>query len=87
MRGFVTVESDFDPDLGAYYHERLARYLDEAALKKQRDGCKLSVSCVEPPARCSARARWAGPWRFAQLPISIVLTGRRLAGMGPNSPE
>lgn len=37
MRGFVTVESDFYPDLGPYYAARLDRYLDEAEAR-ERDG-------------------------------------------------
>ena len=37
MRGFVTVESDFYPDLGAYYEARFERYFTEHAEEAEDD--------------------------------------------------
>jgi hypothetical protein len=38
MRGFVTVESDFYPDLGAYYEARFERYFAERAEEAENEG-------------------------------------------------
>ena len=38
MRGFVTVESDFYPDLGAYYEARFERYFAEHAEEAEDEG-------------------------------------------------
>ncbi len=39
MRGFVTVESDFYPDLGAYYEARFENYFAEHAEEAEDDTC------------------------------------------------